>query len=104
MVANSYPKDSQKFRETLIIAATLFPQNTEANLNAANALIEAGELETAKPFLARAAGLPQATMLEGVLLMWSGDIANARLKFAEAQKEGVAEAAENLKLIENHNN
>ena len=104
MVANSYPKDSQKFRETLIVAATLFPQNKEANLNAANALIEAGELETAKPFLARAAGLPQATMLEGVLLMWSGDIANARLKFAEAQKEGVAEAAENLKLIENHNN
>ena len=104
MVANSYPKDSQKFRETLITAATLFPQNKEANLNAANALIEAGELEAVKPFLARASGLPQATMLEGVLSMWKGDIADARQKFIEAQKAGIAEATDNLKLIENHKN
>lgn len=104
MVANSYPKDSGKFRETLIAAATLFPENKEANLNAANALIEAGEVEVAQPFLARAAGLPQATMLEGILMMWKGDIAGARSKFEEAQKAGIPEATDNLKLIENHKN
>ena len=102
MVANSYPESSPKFRETLIAAATLFPENKEANLNAANALIEAGELEVAQPFLERATGLPQATLLQGILLMWQGDMEGARALFYEAQQAGIPQAADNLKLIENH--
>ena len=99
-VANSYEKGSDAFRETLITAATLYPNNAEANLNAANALVEAGDISSANTFLARAGNLPQAQMLRGIILMKQGDIAAARPLFEEAHAAAIPQATDNLKLIE----
>ncbi len=99
-VANSYEKGSDAFRETLITAATLYPNNAEANLNAANALVEAGDISSANTFLARAGNLPQAQMLRGIILMKQGDIAAARPLFEEARAAAIPQATDNLKLIE----
>ena len=100
MVANSFDKESYEFRETLLTAATLFPDNAEANLNAANVLAESGDMNAAERFLANAGNLPQAQLLRGIILMKQGDIAAARILFEEAQAAGISQATDNLKLIE----
>ena len=100
-IANSYEKGSPEQIQTLITAAALFPENAEANLNAANALVEAGDINTATHFLDRSGDLPQAQMLRGIILMKQGEINTARSLFLEAEKAGIPEATDNLKLIEN---
>ena len=100
-VANSYPEDSDEFIQTLIIAANLFPNDAEANLNAANALVKSGDIAAAKHYLERAGALPQAQLLRGIILMKQGDVENARALFKEVDALGSSQAKENLKLMEN---
>lgn len=66
-VAMSYPQGSFKQIEALSIAAGLYPDNQEINLNLVNALLVAGELEIAEFYLPKAGDLPEAIHARGVL-------------------------------------
>ena len=100
-VASSYPAGSSESIETLKIAAALYPESEEANLNVANMLVEIGDIAAAAPYLERAGELPQAILLRGVIEMKQGNIAEARELFIKAQMAGSSKAQHNIDLIKN---
>ncbi|MCD7940396.1 MAG: hypothetical protein LUH50_10225 [Bacteroides intestinalis] len=67
-----------------------------ANNNAAAALIQEGELATARRYLQKAGQSAAAINNTGVLHLLEGDLEQAEACFVNAQSKGCAEAGENL--------
>lgn len=59
-VAQTYEPGSKAFNDVMEIAVRMFPNDPTANLNAAVARINAGDMEAAKPYLEKAGDSPEA--------------------------------------------
>lgn len=97
LVANSYPKNSKEYFETFTLAARLFPNDTTANINAANAAMGFGDLEAAEMYVGRAGDSPKAVYARGLLAALRKDYATARPLLEQAADAGVEGAREALK-------
>lgn len=100
LVANSYEKGSQEYKDVFETAVQMFPDNETANLNAACIALEEGRTERAARYLAKAGEKPEVIHAKGVLAMIEGDFILAKDLLAEAEKAGLAEAAYNLRQLE----
>lgn len=92
LLAKSYPDDSREYFEVFSLAARMFPDDTTANLNAANAAMGSGDLAAAEMYLQRAGDSPEATYARGLHKAMNGDYAVAIPLLETALAAGVGEA------------
>ena len=99
LVANTYEKGSEEYKEVFEIAVVMFPDDSTANLNAACIAIEEGQLKKAARYLAKADSSPEAIHARGVLAMLEKAYILAEEFLLEAKEMGIEEAEENLKQL-----
>ena len=94
---------SPEYEEAFRVAVRMYPESTDANLNAANIEMRDGNLESAARHLEKAGDSPEATYARGVLEGIKGNFSSARALFERAASRGVKEAGaaiDNLTAIE----
>lgn len=93
-----------EYTEAFRVAVRMYPDNTVANLNAANIEMQNGNLEQAERHLRKAGESPESTYAKGVLEGLKGNYTSARELFERAATQGVKEAEaaiDNITAIEN---
>lgn len=96
LYAKSLDKDSPEFREVMEVAVRMYPDDPEANLNAAATAVSFGDYNKAREYLRKAGSSPVATYTEGVIEAKQGNYSAAAVLLQEASRGGVAEAADLL--------
>lgn len=101
LVANTYPEDSEDFREIFEIAVRMFPDDSTANINAATTAIMKRDLSTAQMYLNRVKGdkRPEVANAQGVLYMLQGNYDQAEVYLNKAVAAGLSSANENLEEL-----
>lgn len=102
LVAQSYEPGSEEFNHSFRVAATMFPDDPIANLNAgAMEIQKGGDMTTAKKHLAKAdQKAPETLNNLGVIAMLEGDLDVAEKYFNAAKAAGLsAQADANLKEL-----
>ena len=105
LVANSYEKGSDEFKEIFDIAVRVFPKDIIANINAAAIELEKGDTAAAHRYLDKYQDIPDSWNNLGILYALEGNMDKAKELFLKAQINGSSEASENLekvKLLENY--
>lgn len=97
LIANSYPRGSDEFKQAFDTAVRIFPADTVANLNEAAMLLERGDAAAARLYLEPYAADPVTWNNLGVMYLLEGDYVQARTFFDKAS--GVSESARNLELL-----
>ena len=92
LLANSYGKGSEKFCDVFDVAVKMFPHDSIANINAANAAMQRGDYQSSQRYLDRAGDSPKAVYARGVHAFLTKDYERALTLLKEARKGGVAEA------------
>lgn len=100
LVAQSYEPGSPEFNEAMAIAVATYPEDPVANLNAGAVALNAGRLDEAAAYLAKAGDSGEALQARGVLAMQRGDFDTARTLLEAAQAAGVPDAPFNLRVLE----
>lgn len=100
MVAKDSELGSEEFKRVFEIAVNLFPEDTTANLNAANIALSEGNWQRAERYLLKAGDSPKATLARGICALLKGDYEQAEKLLMEASKEGIPEAEMNLEQLE----
>ena len=77
LLAGTYEPGSPEYNEVFETAVRLFPNDEIANLNAANAAMQTGNLAKADQYLQKAGGSAKAIYARGVLAALSGDFNTA---------------------------
>lgn len=67
LVAQTYEPGSQEFNDVMETAVRLYPDNPTANLNAACAAIQAGQIDKAERYLSKAGNTPEAEYAREVI-------------------------------------
>ena len=98
-VANSYPTGSAEYNDALDLAARLFPESAEANINAAAVALVRGDKVRARRYLERFSTLPEAYNNMGILYMLEGNRDKAEVYLEMAQAAGVKQASQALKQL-----
>lgn len=96
-VAGSYPKGSMEYNDVLDLAARLFPDSPEANINAAAVALTKGDTEKARRYLERFSTLPIAYNNMGILCLLEGNRDKAEVYLTMAAAAGVEQAGKALK-------
>ena len=91
---------SDEFTEVFETAVRMYPEDTLANLNAANAAMRQGDLAKAARYIDKAGDSPEAIYARGALAIGVRDFETARRYLAEAKEAGLAKAAETLDELE----
>ena len=100
-VARTYcANDSAAYGDLLLKAADTYPDNAEANNNAARICLTRGDLEAARKYLDRTNNEPFTWNNRGVLLWMQGRREEALFWLRKAADEGDPQARENLKEID----
>lgn len=102
IAAEGYEPGSPEFNEVYDIMARVYPNSPIANLNAANAALQSGALETAERHLAKAGDSVEADYSRGLLLLLREDYAGARPLIAQAAEAGIEGAAELLAELDRY--
>lgn len=97
-VAQTCEPGSEAFKQVFDVAVRMYPADTLANLNAANALLESGQAAEALPYLEKAGDSPQADNARAVALLLQRRYDEARPLLQRAAAAGLIEAKENLKI------
>lgn len=92
LYAQSLETGSPEFREVMEVAVHMFPNDPEANLNAATSALSSGDLEKAEHYLEKAADTPVATYIAGVIAAKREDYQRALDLLKDAEKQGIKEA------------
>lgn len=88
LVAQTYEAGSAEFNDVMETAARMFPNDETANINAACARMEVGDLKGARLYLDKTGDSPDALHAKGVLKLLEGDSNQARELFERAKKSG----------------
>lgn len=107
LVAQSYEPGSEEFNHSFLVAATMFPDDPIANLNAgAMEIQKSGDMAVAKKHLAKADPKAAETLNNlGVIAMLEGDLETAEIYFKAAKEAGLhAQADANLKELKKKQN
>lgn len=99
ILARSYNEGSSEFNEVFETAARMYPTDATANLNAATAAMENGNLELASRYLAKAGNSPTALYCRGVLAGLRQDYATARKLLQQAADAGIPQAADAIEQL-----
>lgn len=100
LVAQTYEPGTPAFNEVMETAARMFPEDEIANINAACARLDCGDLEGARRYINKAGNTLQTLHVRGVLAILEGNVDQARQLLKDAQKAGFAEAGRNLELLD----
>ena len=100
LVAQTMEVGSKEFNEVFDIAVRMFPDDPTANLNAACADIQRGDMESAERHLKRAGNSAEANNARGALAVARKNYKQAKQLFDEAAVAGSTEAKANAKRIE----
>lgn len=106
-VAQSYEPGSEEYNHAFLVAATMFPDDPIANLNAATMEIrKGGDTTDAKKYLAKAdQKAPETLNNLGIIAMLEGDLEQAESYFKAAREAGLTTQAEaNLKELKKRQN
>ena len=104
LAANTYKADSPEFRNVFDVCARIYPTSQIANLNAAGAAMQAGNLDDAERFLRRAGNGQEANFSRALLLLRRGQYQEALPLVREAARLAVPGAPETLKRLEQYTN
>ena len=91
---------SELYAEIFDVAAKMYPEDPLANINAANAAMQRGDLKSAAKYIDRAGNIPEAIYARGVLSALEGDADSARSFLKAASALGLAQADEELAKLE----
>ncbi|MDL2319550.1 DUF3868 domain-containing protein [Alistipes sp. OttesenSCG-928-B03] len=100
LVANSYPKDSPEFKETMDVVARFYPDNEIVRLNEAVAWVENGAYDRAIPQLLQIEQ-PEAWNALGIAYYYTGDFERSQQFFRKAADAGLDAAAKNAEAYRN---
>ena len=92
LAAQEYEPGTDEFAEVFETAVRMFPDDTIANLNAANAAMRRGDLTAAKRYLAKTDNSPEAVYARGALAIRQKDYDSARRYRNEAKSLGSEQA------------
>lgn len=95
-VAKNYQPGTKEYKEVYEIAATNYPKDVVANINAASANIVYGDFDRAAQYMERVKDDPRAWNNMGVLTWLNGDTEIAREWFTKALTVEPEKAQENL--------
>lgn len=100
LAAQEYEPGTDEFTEVFETAVRMFPDDTVANLNAANAAMRRGDNAGAARYLERAGDSPEAIYARGSLAVRTKDYETARKYLNEAKALGLEQAAVTLEELE----
>ena len=100
LAAQEYEPGTDEFAEVFETAVRMFPDDTIANLNAANAAMRRGDLTAAKRYLAKTDNSPEAVYARGALAIRQKDYDSARRYLNEAKSLGSEQAGITLEQLE----
>ena len=100
IAANECEVGSEKFIEVNRIALSQYPEDPIANLNAANAEMQAGNLDKAGELLEKAGDSAEAEYARGVLFVARGQFGKATPHLQKAADAGIAQAEKLLDDID----
>lgn len=92
VAASSLEPGSPEFNEVFDIAVRLHPESAEANLNAANAALAAGDINSAEKYLEKAGDTPQADYARALLALKKNELGAAMPLLKRAADNGIADA------------
>ena len=98
-MAGLYPAGSTEYNDVLDLAARLFPDSPEANINAAAVALTKKDTQRARKYLERFATLPMAYNNMGILCLQEGNRDKAEVYLTMAAAAGVEQAKKALKSI-----
>ena len=102
-VANSYPKGSKEYNDIFDLAARLFPDSPEANINAAAVALTNKDTKLARKYLERFATLSAAYNNMGLLNLLEGNRDKAEVYLQMADAAGVPQSKVVLSYLKNNN-
>ena len=100
LAANTMEVGSPEYNHAFEVAVLLYPENEEANLNAANIAMQEGNLEKAERYLAKAGDGAEAIYARGILKALQADYPAALDLFRQAARLNVADAPAAISQIE----
>ena len=100
LAAKGLDPQSELYAEIFDVAAKMYPEDPVANINAANAAMQRGDLKSAAKYIGRAGNIPEAIYARGVLSALEGDADSARSFLKTASALGLAQADEELAKLE----
>ena len=100
LAAQEYEPGTDEFTEVFETAVRMFPDDTVANLNAANAAMRRGDNTGAARYLERAGDSPEAVYARGSLAVRMKDYETARKYLNEAKALGLEQAGITLEELE----
>jgi hypothetical protein len=98
-LAGTYPKGSTEYNDVFDLAARLFPDSPEANINAAAVALTRKDTERAHKYLERFSTLPQASCNMGILYLLEGNREKAEVYLELAKASGIKQAANALDYL-----
>ncbi len=98
-IANSYTRGSQEYNDVFDLAARLFPDNPQANINAAAVALTKRDTKLARKYLERYVTLPAAYNNIGLLYLLEGNTDKAEVYLQMAAAAGTPQAKIVLKYI-----
>ncbi|HBH07865.1 MAG TPA: hypothetical protein DDX40_00425 [Rikenellaceae bacterium] len=99
LAAESLEPGSPEFNTAFETAAVMYPDDPVANLNAANAAMERGDLATAVKRLEKAGESGEAEYARGVLAVMSKEYSDAVRHFRAASARGIMEAVRQAEIF-----
>ena len=102
-LAEQYEPGSDAFNEVFETAVRMYPADAQANLNAANAAMQKGDLVRAAQYLQKAGNSAEAVYARGVQAALSEDYPAALPYFRQAKSQGVSQAEAAIEVIEKIN-
>lgn len=100
LVAGKYEPGTDEFTEVFETAVRMFPNDTVANLNAANAAIRGDDFGAARRYLDKAGDSAEAVYARGALAIREKDYDTARRYLNRAKEMGLEKAARTLEELE----
>lgn len=101
LAAQEYEPGTDEFADVFETAVRMYPNDTVANLNAANAAMRRGDLDGAEHYLAKAGDSPEVVYARGALAIRRKDYDTARKYLNEAKALGLEQAGITLNELEN---
>lgn len=100
-MALNFKPGSREFNDIIDLSARLFPDNAEANIDAAGVALLRGNVSAAERYLSAWRTDPRAYNNLGVMYMLKGDFAKAEVYLQMAQAAGVPQATNALNYLRN---
>lgn len=92
LYAQTFDRNSRDYRDVIATAVNLFPEDPDANLNAAVAALDEGDLDRAEGYIAKAGTSATAMYTAGVIAARRGDTDKAISLLRKAEQGGMDEA------------